>query len=254
MKLAYREYGQGQALLILHGLFGQSDNWTTLAKQFSEHGYRVFTIDLRNHGLSPHSEEWNYSIMAEDIHEFIQEHHLREVILLGHSMGGKVALHYELLFPGELSKLIIADIAPRYYPPHHQSVIQALEAVDFNVIHTRKEAEAVLLQHLNDYGTRQFLLKNLYWKDNGHLDWRFNLPVISRKIESVGEDIPFFTSRVPTLVLSGGLSKYVNEDDLDEFRKRFSDLSTVSIPGAGHWLHAEKPGDFYTAVMNFIKD
>src|ERR1700740_3726323 len=118
MKLAYREFGQGQPLIILHGLFGQSDNWTTLAKQFAEKGLHVFTLDLRNHGLSPHSEVWNYEVMADDLKEFINEHQLKDPILLGHSMGGKVVMFFELKYPGIAKKIIAADIAPRAYGSH----------------------------------------------------------------------------------------------------------------------------------------
>ena len=136
MKLAYREYGQGTPLIILHGLFGQSDNWNTLAKSFGEKGFRVFTIDQRNHGLSPHSDLWTYEHMAHDLYEFIKEHDLKDPILLGHSMGGKTVMYFESHYPSVASKVIICDIAARAYPPHHNEVLKALHSVDFNTVKT----------------------------------------------------------------------------------------------------------------------
>lgn len=254
MKLASRDYGSGKPLLILHGLFGQSDNWNSLAKNFSEKGFCVYSIDLRNHGLSPHSEVWNYEVMADDIHSFIHEHGLHEPILLGHSMGGKVLLHYELKYPNQASKLIITDIAARYYEPHHQQVLEALLAVDFTLIKSRKEAEAVLNNYITDFGTKQFLLKNIYWKESDQMAWRFNLHVISKNINNIGEAVPFFESETPTLILSGGKSSYINEKDVEDFSKRFTKVKFTRIADAGHWLHAEKPKEFFEAVLSFIKD
>jgi len=161
MKLFYRKSGQGQALIILHGLFGQSDNWNTLAKQFADEGFEVYTVDQRNHGLSPHSDEWNYKVMSNDILELIKENDLQKVILLGHSMGGKTAMQFAVDHCELLDKLIVADMAPRHYPLHHQSVLEGLQAVDFNLVKIRKEVEVVLSKYIPDFGTKQFLLKNL---------------------------------------------------------------------------------------------
>ncbi len=254
MKLAYREYGQGTPMIILHGLFGQSDNWNTLAKQFSERGFRVFTLDLRNHGLSPHSSDWNYSLMANDIKEFIDEHELANPVLLGHSMGGKVVMFFEKQFPNVASKLIIADIAAKEYPPHHAEVLDALHAVDFSVVKTRKEAEAEMNKHISDFGTKQFLLKNIYWKDtaNNLMDWRFNLKVITQEYDAIREVVPFYQSYLPCLVIKGSQSNYINAADEEDFRKRYSNVKIETIEGAGHWVHAEKPKEFYEIVMQFL--
>ena len=255
MKLAYREYGSGQPMIILHGLFGQSDNWNTLAKQFAEKGMQVFTVDQRNHGLSPHSDDWSYNDMADDLMAFIEEHQLQKPVLLGHSMGGKTVLFFEQKYPGIAGKLIIADIAARAYEPHHQTVLEALHAVNFSVLKTRKEAEAVMNDYLSDFGTKQFLLKNIYWKENspGEMAWRFNLAVITKKYDNIGVAVPFYTSSVKTLIVRGEKSNYVNSRDIEEFHNRFSDLSDIVIPGAGHWVHAEKPMEFFSAVITFIE-
>jgi esterase len=254
MKLAYREYGDGTPLIILHGLFGQSDNWNTLAKQFSEKGFKVFTVDLRNHGLSPHSKDWNYGIMAEDVKKFIDEHHLTDFVLMGHSMGGKVAMYFDKLFPNLASKIIICDIAAREYPPHHGEVLQALHAVDFTIVKTRKEAEAEMNKHISDFGTKQFLLKNIYWKDteNNIMAWRFNLEVISEKYDHIRESVPFYKSDVPCLVIKGSNSNYINAEDQSDFSKRYSHVEFNTIEGAGHWVHAEKPKEFFGIVMGFL--
>jgi esterase len=255
MKLAYREYGTGTPMIILHGLFGQSDNWNTLAKQFADAGYRVFTVDQRNHGLSPHSNEWNYEVMADDLMEFIKDHELKEPILMGHSMGGKTVMFFEKKYPDVAQSLIIADMAPREYPPHHNEVIAALQAVDFSVIKTRKEAERKLGEYIKDFGTKQFLLKNIYWKDTAQnvMDWRFNLAVISEKYSSVTAAVPNFKSKTRTLVIRGEKSNYIDEKDQHDFKEMFADCNFETIAGAGHWVHAEKPKEYFEAVMRFLK-
>ena len=192
--------------------------------------------------------------MADDIHEFVVEHRLQKPILLGHSMGGKVLLYHELKYPHQATKLIIADIAARYYEPHHQKIIKALEAVDFSMVKNRKEAEAILNDYISDFGTKQFLLKNIYWKEPDQMAWRFNLDTISKNIDSIGAAVPFFESKTPALILSGSKSNYINEKDVEDFSRRFANSKSEMISDAGHWLHAEKPKEFFDAVLNFIKE
>jgi pimeloyl-ACP methyl ester carboxylesterase len=254
MKLFYRKYGEGQPLIILHGLFGQSDNWNSLAKEFSEKGFEVYTVDQRNHGLSPHDEEMSFQAMSEDLFELINDLNLKKPVLLGHSLGGKTVMQFAIDHPGIADKIIVADIATKYYAPHHQHVLAALNAVDFDVVNSRKEAEAILTKHIADWGTRQFLLKNIYWKDDGKLAWRFNLKVISEKIQIVGAPITSDeTVDVPALFIRGGNSNYIQEEDMNEISEIFPRCMLETIEGAGHWVHAEKPGEFRNAVLNFIK-
>lgn len=254
MKLFYRKFGEGQPLIILHGLFGQSDNWNSLARQFSELENAVYTVDLRNHGLSPHNEEWTYQSMSDDILELINDLDLKEVILIGHSMGGKVAMQFAMNHPELLNKLIVVDIAPKYYPPHHGDILKALNAVDFNVVKNRKDAEALLSEYISDMGTKQFLLKSIYWKEDGLLAWRFNLDVITRKIETVGQETPNYSScNTPTLFIKGERSKYILDADLQQINDLFPSSEIKTIEGAGHWVHAEKPIDFFETVTTFIK-
>lgn len=254
MKLAYREFGSGQPLVILHGLFGQSDNWNTLAKRFAEKGFHVFTIDQRNHGLSPHSEVWNYEVMAQDLKEFMDEHHLQNVILLGHSMGGKTVLFFELLFPNIAQKLIVADIAPRAYEPHHDAVLKALNAIDFSEINTRKDAEAILGQYISDFGTKQFLLKNIYWREDEtkQMGWRFNLKTITKEYNNIGVEVPQFMSKAKTLFIRGEKSNYITNTDEQDIANRFSDYQLRTIANSGHWVHAEQPEAFFNCVIEFI--
>lgn len=255
MKLAYREFGTGQPLIILHGLFGQSDNWNTLAKRFAESGFRVFTIDQRNHGLSPHSTVWTYQAMAEDLKEFIDTHQLQNPILLGHSMGGKTVMFFELLFSGIAQKIIVADIAPKAYEPHHDAVLKALNAVDFSDINTRKDAEAILSEYISDFGTKQFLLKNIYWREDEtkQMAWRFNLATITKEYDNVGVTIPDGSSNVTALFVRGEKSNYVLDSDLATIKSHFPNYRLETITNSGHWVHAEQPEAFFNCVLEFIK-
>ncbi|MDF2437585.1 MAG: putative hydrolase [Bacteroidota bacterium] len=241
-------------MIILHGLFGQSDNWNSLAKQFGENGYEVFVADQRNHGLSPHSDKWNYQVMSDDLHELITDNNLKDVVLVGHSMGGKTVMQYTLQHPDVVEKLVVVDIGPKYYSPHHQSVLEGLDAVDFSIVKTRREAEDILSQYIDDFGTKQFLLKNIYWKEEGLLDWRFNLKVISEKMENVGSNISESDSvDVQTLFIRGEKSNYILDSDINHIQELFPRCMLETVAGAGHWVHAEKPKEFYEAVINFLK-
>ncbi len=255
MELKYREYGQGQPLIILHGLFGQSDNWNTLAKRFADNNFRVFTIDQRNHGLSPHSTIWDYQAMAQDLNEFIKTHHLHQPTIIGHSMGGKTVMFFDLLFPHIAKQLVVVDIAPRAYEPHHDAVLQALNAVDFNSITTRKEAEAVLNEYITDFGTKQFLLKNIYWKDDESklMAWRFNLETITQEYNNIGVEIPTGTSDTDMLFIRGEKSNYILDSDIKLIEQHFLHYQLKTIINSGHWVHAEQPEAFFNCVMAFIK-
>lgn len=264
MKLFFRKIGEGQPLIILHGLFGQSDNWNSFGKQFAESGFAVYLADMRNHGLSPHSDVWNYQAMSDDILELINDHHLAKagkIILLGHSMGGKIAMLFAMQHPELLDKLIVVDVAPKYYPPHHQDVISGLNAVDLKELKTRKEAEVILSKYINDFGTKQFLLKNLYWKESTEnpsipavFEWRFNLKVIGEQINEISEAIPLESvCMIPTLFIRGAKSNYILDEDLKLIQDKFPNSTTKTIVDAGHWVHVEQAKSFTECVMGFIK-
>lgn len=252
MKLFYRELGEGQPIIILHGVFGSSDNWLTPAKMLSDRG-KLYLIDQRNHGQSPKDDEFNNKVMAEDLKEFVDEHDLKKSILIGHSMGGKVAMTFAALYPQLLSKLIVVDIAPKYYPPHHQKILEGLHAIDLKELENRQQADEIFSQYEPELGVRQFLLKNLYRNQENEFSWRINLPVISQKIDNVGEALDEKSKiSIPTLFIRGANSRYIKEADELLIRKIFSDVRIETIEGAGHWVQAEKPKEFVEVVRKFI--
>lgn len=252
MQLNYKKVGEGNPLIILHGLFGSLDNWMTIAKELGK-DFEVYIVDARNHGQSPHDEVFNYQIMVEDLKEFIEEHQMISPIILGHSMGGKTAMQFAVDYPHLLSKLIVADIAPKAYPIHHDLIINSLKSLDFNVIKTRKEAEDKLAQYIFDLSTRQFLLKNLYWKEQGLLAFRFNLDTISKNIDEVGAEIEFITPFYQhTLFIRGDKSNYILDSDFEQIFTIFPNAQIKTIENSGHWVHAENPVEFLYLVKAFL--
>lgn len=245
--------GDGKPLLILHGFLGMSDNWKTLGLKYAEKGYQVHLIDQRNHGKSFHSSDFNYDILADDIKHYLLTHKIEKTSIIGHSMGGKTAMQFACSYAEMTAKLLVADIAPKYYPPHHQYIIKGLNALDFSNISSRREADTELSKHITEYGIRQFLLKNLYWKEKGKLDFRFNLAVLSHKMEEIGENISSISLyNGPTLFLKGDKSEYVSENDLSDIKKHFPLAQLDTIENAGHWLHAENPTQFFEKSSTFL--
>ncbi|MFD0989293.1 alpha/beta fold hydrolase [Mariniflexile jejuense] len=245
--------GKGKPFVILHGFLGMSDNWKTLGVQFSEQDYEVHLVDQRNHGQSFHSDAFSYEVLVEDLKVYCDSHKLQNIILLGHSMGGKTAMLFATKYPELVSKLIIADISPRFYPVHHDGILNGLSALNFDVIKSRGEAESVLSSYISDYGTRQFLLKNLYWVEKGKLGLRMNLEVLKEEVAEVGEPLPSqATFKKDTLFLRGDRSEYIGIDDERIIINHFPNAKIATIANAGHWLHAENPKDFFDAVMQFV--
>lgn len=254
MTLYSKIEGQGQPLLILHGYLGMSDNWKTLSTQYAAKGFEVHALDLRNHGRSFHSEEFTYAAMVQDIYDYCQAHNLQKIDLIGHSMGGKVGMFFAMSHPEVLNKLIIADIAPRYYSPHHQDIMAALSAVDFTKKPSRSDVDDIIAQYIPDFGTRQFLMKNLHWVTDGQLGFRFNLDVFKRKIDQIGEALPTDSHyEKPTLFLRGDRSGYIGENDKIAIAHHFPNSTVETISNAGHWLHAENPKDFFEKTLAFLK-
>ncbi|MCF6349525.1 MAG: alpha/beta fold hydrolase [Flavobacteriaceae bacterium] len=253
MLLYSKILGKGQPLLILHGFLGMGDNWKSLANRFAEN-YEVHLIDQRNHGRSFHTTDFSYELMVEDLHNYIKHYSLKKVNLLGHSMGGKTAMLFAVTFPEMISKLIVADISPRYYPIHHQLILEALNTVDFSVQKTRREVAEILKKYINENGIRQFLLKNIYWKSKGELAYRFNLECLTKNIEEVGIALPSFTNfNNKVLFLKGENSNYISKNDNALINAHFPKAIVKTVKNAGHWLHAENPTDFYNHVVDFLK-
>ena len=253
MNLFFKKIGEGKPLFILHGLFGLSDNWSTLSKEYADKGFSVFTIDLRNHGRSGHSDVFTYEAMANDLDELMQAQSISSINLIGHSMGGKVGMQFALMFPEKLNKLIVVDISLKYYPPHHESVLAALHLVQLTEQLTRKEAENTLRRSLNDEGTIQFLLKNLYWETDTKLNWRFGLKEIENNIEQIGAALTGTQKiDVETLFLRGERSGYISDEDIQLINARFSKVEIITIPDSGHWVHAENPKVFFEETVKFL--
>nr|WP_309756397.1 alpha/beta fold hydrolase [Flavobacterium sp.] len=254
MVLHSRIEGEGKPLLIIHGFLGMSDNWKSLGSLYAAEGFQVHMLDLRNHGKSFHSDEFNYNVMSDDILEYCQYYNLTNVSIIGHSMGGKVAMLFATTYPEKAEKLIVADIGPKYYPQHHDDILAGLNAVDFSTKPDRAQVEEILYPFIPDFGTRQFLMKNLYWVESGQLAFRFDLPVFNAKIETIGEALPegnHFDK--PTLFIRGENSSYILDTDLPEIKKHFPNIELATIPNVGHWLHAENPKLFFEETARFLK-
>lgn len=250
MKLDYRILGEGKPMMILHGLFGFSDNWQTHAKKLADY-YQVILVDLRNHGRSEWSDEFSYELMADDIYELAKDLQLSEFILVGHSMGGKVAMRFAQKHEEMLEKLVVVDIGIKKYPMHHEHIIAGIHAVKLDGVASRREAEDQLSKYIDSYGIKQFLLKNLYWLDKGKLAWRMNVNVLEREMEDILSALPVTEVMTPTLFIRGELSNYILDEDIEEIEELFPDSELVTIAGAGHWVHAEAPDEFVEALLSF---
>lgn len=245
---------QPKHLLIFHGLFGQSDNFATLAKQFAEF-YTVHAIDLRNHGRSFHSDDMSFEAMTEDILNYLDHYSISECYLLGHSLGGRAVIEFSYGYPKRIEKLIVADMAPKAYPPHHQGIIKALNSVDFDNVEKRSDVEDVLKLYIPDVGTRQFLLKNVYHADNGKYAFRFNLKALTDSYNGmVGGNLTDGVFDKPALFLRGAKSDYIRDEDFALIRKHFPQAEIETIPNSGHWVHAENPKAFFEDVVGFLNN
>ncbi|MEP1034123.1 alpha/beta fold hydrolase [Ekhidna sp.] len=252
MKLNFRTLGSGPPLIVMHGVFGSSDNWQTLGKVFSEK-FKVYLIDLRNHGNSPHSNEFDYDVMVKDVMELMDDEHLSHAHILGHSMGGKVAMHMATQHSGAVDKLIVVDIAPKYYEPHHQQIFEGFHSVDLAKLQNRKDADDQMAHVITNFGVRQFILKNLDRKKDGSFAWKLNISAIENAIETVGEGIEGEVSFAgPTLFIAGSKSDYITNDDHNLIQSYFPAAKIVTINGAGHWVHAEKPHELGELVIEFL--
>lgn len=254
MKLFSKEYGEGYPLIIMHGLLGASGNWHSLSKNVFSTGFKVFTIDLRNHGQSPHSEEMSYEVMAADVLEFMADRDIPRAHILGHSMGGKVAMELALGYPDAVNKLIVVDIAPKAYPDHHTYILNALRGIDLAAVTSRQDVESRLAESIDSYAVRQFLLKNLGLdKERGYY-WKPNLHSINETYGHIAGARMHGRFEGDTLFIRGGASDYIADDDIATIRESFPNAELATIEGAGHWVHAEAPSGFSVCVMDFLKD
>ncbi len=258
MKLFFRTYGDdGPAIIILHGLFGISDNWVTFGKKLAGAGYKVYIPDQRNHGQSPHSSTFNYLALTDDLYEFIEEHEIKNPVLLGHSMGGKVTSRFALENPEILKKVIIVDISLRAYASRskHAEIIDGMRRIDFNMAKSRKQVDMLLTERIPDFRIRQFILKNLYWKDKDRLNWRINFEAICANLEDMFDGIDTIDRfNKPALFIKGGLSDYILPEDFPTIKYNFPKSEIVTIENTSHWVHAEAPEEFAKLVFGFLKE
>ena len=252
MKLHFRTLGEGFPLLILHGLFGSSANWQTLGKVFAER-FKVYMVDHRNHGNSPHSDDFDYQVMSEDLAELMDDEGLEKAHVLGHSMGGKAGMYFAGAYPDKVDRLIVLDIAPKYYPPHHQDVFRAFRAVDLDNIKSRKEASDQMESVPLAFGVRQFIMKNLSRNEEGQFYWKLNLDVIEQANDNIGggfgKNMAFNN---PTIFVAGGKSDYILKEDHEKIMKLFPNCRIETIEEAGHWVHADCPEELVQIVTDFL--
>lgn len=253
VRLNFQSYGRGFPIIILHGLFGSLDNWQTISRRLGEF-FQVFAVDLRNHGGSPHSDDFNYDVMAEDLRGFVETHGLSRCHLLGHSLGGKAAMEFALRHAALVEKLVVVDMAPRAYPPAHIPIFEALLALDLRSFRDRREIADALAPAIPDLVTRQFLLKSLTRDESDALQWRLNLPAIYRNYSRLNQELENGrTFAGPALFLRGQRSDYITEKDASLIRRFFPNAKIVSVSGAGHWIHADAPEAFLKATLDFLR-
>jgi pimeloyl-ACP methyl ester carboxylesterase len=251
MELFSREFGAGPPVIILHGLFGFSDNWQTIAKALAEH-HLVVTPDLRNHGRSPHVPAHSYPEMAEDLRQFMEAHWMFSANLIGHSMGGKVAMQLALTYPDMVERLVVVDIDPGPAEDNHSSIFRTLLAMDLSKMSTRTEAEAYLSDHIPDRGTMQFLLKNITREDDGRFTWKMNLPVLWKHFPDILAGVSGTSFEKPCLFIRGGNSNYIKNEETTLIKSLFPQVEFVTIEGAGHWVHADKPNELLSVLKGFL--
>ncbi len=257
MELFYRDFGKpgDKTLIILHGLFGMSDNWMSIARLLADKGFYVLAPDQRNHGRSGHSKVFNYTAMVDDLFEFMDARGVGSSYLLGHSMGGKTAMQFSLDYPELTDGLIVADISPAKssHGSAHTTIIDSLLEIGVENYGSRREVAKALAGIVENDRLRMFLQKNLYRKDKSSLGWRINLEAVRDNLDEVFSPVSHDTTfKKEVLFLRGGRSDYIPDDDIDLIKKIFPRSSVRTIEGASHWLHAEKPREFLQEVVSFL--
>lgn len=251
MELFFREFGQGSPVIILHGLFGFSDNWQTVAKGLSEH-HLVVTPDLRNHGRSPHADTHSYAAMAEDLRLFMEKHWMFSATIIGHSMGGKVAMQLALSHPEMVDRLVVVDMEPGKAEDNHSSIFRALLDLDLSKMASRTQIESYLTDRIPDTGTRQFLLKNVTREDDGRFNWKMNLPVLWKHYSDILAAVTGDPYDKQALFIRGSRSDYIKDADIPLIHSLFPKADVVTVEGAGHWVHADKPDEMLNLLKAFL--
>ena len=252
MRLHFQANGEGFPLILLHGFLGSLDNWRLASKRLGTR-YKVYSLDLRNHGLSAHSEVMSYAVMAQDLGEFMDDRGLSSAFLLGHSMGGKVAMRFAADFPNRVAKLIVVDITPKSYEPSHRPILNALLSLDLKAYQSFGEVDTALSAAVPEVAVRQFLLKNLKRGKDGQLSWRSHLEAIARNYDELSKAITLQRKYThPACFIRGGRSNYVQEGDFSIIKEAFPQAEIKTIVNAGHWVHADAAEEFVKAVIDFL--
>ncbi len=249
--LNHKIYGQGDPIIILHGLFGMLDNWQSIAKKLAT-DYMVILVDQRDHGKSDHTDSFSYSLLADDLNEFMNDHWIHSAHILGHSMGGKTAMQFANDYPEMVEKLIIIDIAPKEYPPGHRLIFKALRSVPIDKVKSRKDVEDILKKYIDNIGIRLFLMKNLKRKKEGGFEWKMNLELLHDAYPNILKSLNIEgTIDCDTLLVYGANSNYIKENDVKDINNIFQN-STFKKLNAGHWIHAEKPKELEEEIRRFL--
>lgn len=253
LKLYSRVIGEGtEHLIILHGLLGSSDNWQTLGKRFAEE-FTVHLVDARNHGRSPHADDHSYELMAEDLLNYFETNTIAKANLIGHSMGGKTVMTFAEKHPERVSKIIVADIAPKAYTTHHIPIFEALLTTNPSNAMSREEVQYRLESKLGYEPTLvPFLMKGLYRIKEGGYNWKFNVETLFNTLGKVTEEVQISINTIPALFIRGLNSNYVSDEELKRIEDFYMQLETADIEDAGHWLHAEKPREFFDITSEFL--
>ncbi len=252
MQLHFKQLGHGEPVVLLHGLFGSADNWFGVAPKLAEK-YHVYALDLRNHGHSPHAAEMNYPLMAVDVEKFFKTQGLADAHVIGHSMGGKVAMQFALDYPARVKKLVVVDMAPRAYARTHDAIFAALLALDLTAYQTRQQLEDALAGEVPSLNLRRFLLKNLGRDEAGKFVWKMNLAGVAGNYARLGEPLNLqIIYTKPTLFIRGGQSDYIGTTDAAEIQRYFTAAQIQTIAAANHWVHADAPAEFLRLAMDFL--
>jgi len=253
LELNYKVFGEGEPVIILHGLFGMLDNWQTFAKKLAE-DYMVYIIDHRDHGKSPHTDTFNYPVLAEDLQQFMEANWIHEARLIGHSMGGKTVMQFAAEYEDMVKQLVVVDIAPVSYKPGHNEIFEALLSVDIDYVNGRSDVEATLSNYISDVGVRLFLMKNLQRKKEGGYRWKMNLELLHKEYEHIIANVSKATVETNTLFVRGEKSKYIVEEGEAAIAEYYTNAEVKTVKGAGHWIHAEQPDILLEMVKTFFQE
>lgn len=251
MELNFKTLGQGDPVIILHGLFGTLDNWQTVGKKMAEE-HTVYLVDQRNHGKSPHTDDFNYGLLAEDLRHFMEDQWVHRAHILGHSMGGKTAMRFALDYPDMVDRLVVVDIGPKAYSGGHQEIFSAMLDLPVDKLEARQEAEEFLAKRIAEKGVRQFLLKNLSREKDGGYRWKPNLPALYANYADILAPVEGSPIGRPSLFIRGEKSNYILDEDWPNILQLFPQAKLETVSQSGHWVHAEQPEGLLELLLPFL--